>query len=253
MVIFTCARSMKRFLFCLSLLVSGAVYGGELDDANALFEKKDYPGALKIYTKLADAGNPQAQQLLGQMYWYGEAGQVDEARAKALFEKSAAKGNKVAQASLGVMQQRVERRADIDYWVKGYDGSELKSGEFRCPAPRIPALSKINDEIERVGAAVANWQTCYNKMVTNLNEVSPLSKRIPQDIATLMSKAETDASHAHLERVRLNIAEEAKVNSRLIMADYAAWRSATEAYVDQHNQTVKKAKSERTMEERRGD
>jgi TPR repeat protein len=244
---------MKRFLFCLSLVISCAVHAGELEDANALFEKKDYPGALKIYTRLADAGNPQAQQLLGQMYWYGEAGQVDEARAKTLFEKSAAKGNKVAQASLGVMQQRVERRADIDYWVRGYDGSELKSGEFRCPAPRIPTVSKINDEIERVGAAVANWQTCYNKMVTNLNDVSPLSKRIPQDIATLMSKAETDASHAHLERVRLNIAEEAKVNSRLIMADFAAWRSATEAYVDQHNQTVKKAKSERTMEERRGD
>jgi TPR repeat protein len=244
---------MKRFLFCLSLLVSGAVYAGELEDATALFDKKDYAGALKIYTKLADAGNPQAQQLLGQMYWYGEAGEVDEAKAKALFEKSAAKGNKIAQASLGVMQQRVERRADIDYWIKGYDGSELKSGEYRCPAPRIPSVSKINDEIERVGAAVATWQTCYNKMVTHLNEVSPLSKQIPQDIAQLMNKQETEASHAHLERVRLNIAEEAKVNSKLILADFAAWRSATEAYVDQHNATVKKAKSERTMEERRSD
>lgn len=229
------------------------MYAGELEDATALFDKKDYAGALKIYTKLADAGNPQAQQLLGQMYWYGEAGEVDEAKAKALFEKSAAKGNKIAQASLGVMQQRVERRADIDYWIKGYDGSELKSGEYRCPAPRIPSVSKINDEIERVGAAVATWQTCYNKMVTHLNEVSPLSKQIPQDIAQLMNKQETEASHAHLERVRLNIAEEAKVNSKLILADFAAWRSATEAYVDQHNATVKKAKSERTMEERRSD
>lgn len=246
-------RTMKRFLFCLSLFVSGAVYAGELEDANALFEKKDYAGALKIYTRLADAGNPQAQQLLGQMYWYGEAGQVDEAKAKALFEKSAAKGNKIAQASLEVMQQRVARRADIDYWIKGYDGAELKSGEYRCPAPRIPSVSKINDEIERVGAAVATWQTCYNKMVTHLNEVSPLSKQIPEDIARLMNKQETEASHAHLERVRLNIAEEAKVNSKLILADFAAWRSATEAYVDQHNATVKKAKSERTMDERRED
>ena len=29
--------------------------------------------------KLANAGNAQAQQQLGQMYWYGEAGAVDEA------------------------------------------------------------------------------------------------------------------------------------------------------------------------------
>lgn len=235
---------MKRFLFCLSLLVSGAAFAGELEDANALFEKKDYAGALKIYTRLADAGNPEAQQLLGQMYWYGEAGQVDEVKARALFEKSSAKGNKIAQASLGVMEQRVVRRADIDYWMKGYDGSDLKSGEFRCPAPRIPASSRMNDEIERVSAAVTSWQNCYNKMVTNLNESSPLSKRIPEDIARLMNKQETEAAHAHLERVRMNIAEEAKVNSKLILADYAAWRGATEAYVEQHNATVKKAKSE---------
>ena len=102
-----------------------------------------------------------------------------------------------------------------------------------------------------MGAAVTNWQNCYNKMVTHLNEVSPLSKQIPEDIARLMSKQETEASHAHLERVRLNIAEEAKVNSKLIMADFAAWRSATETYIDQHNATVKKAKSERSFEDRR--
>lgn len=240
----SCDRSMKRFLSCLYFIVSSAAFAGELDDANALFEKKDYAGAAKLYAKLADAGNPEAQQLLGQMIWYGEAGQVDEARAKALFEKSAAKGNAVAKASLEVMAQRVQRRADIDYWVKGYDGSELKSGEYRCPAPRIPGVSKINDEIERVSGAVTTWQNCYNKFVTNLNEASPLSKRIPQDIATLMNKQETEASHAHLERVRLNLAEEAKVSSKMIMADFAAWRSATEAYIDQHNQMLKKAKSE---------
>jgi len=239
-----CLEPMKRFLLCLSFLASGAVFAGPLEDANALFEKKDYPGALKIYTKLADAGDPQAQQLLGQMFWYGEAGQVDEARAKALFEKSAAKGNAVAKASLVVMAQRVERRADIDYWIKGYDGSELKSGEYRCPPPRIPGMSKVNDEIERVSGAMTAWQTCYNKYVTNLNEVSPLSKRIPADIATLMNKQETEAAHAHLERVRLNLAEEAKVSSKMVVADFAAWRSATEAYIEQHNQMLKKAKSD---------
>ena len=110
---------MKRFLLCLSLTIAGAAYAGELEDANALFEKKDYAGALKLYTKLANAGNPQAQQQLGQMYWYGEAGTVDEAAAKALFEKSAAKGNKVAAQSLIVMEQRVTKRAEIDYWIKG--------------------------------------------------------------------------------------------------------------------------------------
>lgn len=237
---------MKRFLSCLSLSVcvafGGAAFAGELEDANALFEKKDYAGALKLYTKLANAGNVQAQQQLGQMYWYGEAGVVDEARAKALFEQAAAKGNKVAADSLVIMQQRVVRRAEIDYWIKGYDGADLQSGEYRCPSPRIPAVSKLNDEIERVNKLVTNWQDCYNRMVTNLNEQSPLTKRIPPDIAKLMNKQETEAAAAHLEQVRQNIAEGAKVNSKMVLADFAAWRSATEAFVDQHNAVVNKAK-----------
>lgn len=234
---------MKRFLFCLSLIVSSAAFAGELEDANALFEKKDYAGALKLYTKLANAGNAQAQQQLGQMYWYGEAGAVDEAKAKGLFEQAAAKGNKVAADSLVIMQQRVERRAEIDYWIKGYDGADLQSGEYRCPSPRIPAVSKLNDEIERVNKLVTNWQDCYNKMVTNLNEQSPLTKRIPPDIAKLMNKQETEASAAYLEQVRKNIAEGAKVNSKMILADFAAWRSATEAFVDQHNSVINKIKN----------
>jgi len=232
---------MKRLLFCLTLTIASAAYAGELEDANALFEKKDYAGALKLYTKLANAGNPQAQQQLGQMYWYGEAGTVDEARAKELFEKSAAKGNKVAAESLVVMEQRVAKRAEIDYWVKGYDGAELQSGEYRCPSPRIPAVSKVNDEIDRVNKLVTTWQDCYNKMVTNLNAQSPLTKKIPADIAKLMTKEETEASTAYLERVRQNIAEGAKVSSKMILADFAAWRSATEAFVSQHNAVVKKA------------
>ncbi|MEW7849291.1 sel1 repeat family protein [Massilia aurea] len=232
---------MKRLLFCLTLTIAGAACAGELEDANALFEKKDYAGALKLYTKLANAGNPQAQQQLGQMYWYGEAGMVDEGRAKELFEKSAAKGNKVAAESLVVMEQRVAKRAEIDYWVKGYDGAELQSGEYRCPSPRIPAVSKVNDEIDRVNKLVTTWQDCYNKMVTNLNAQSPLTKKIPADIAKLMTKEETDASAAYLERVRQNIAEGAKVSSKMILADFAAWRSATEAFVTQHNAVVKKA------------
>ena len=110
---------MKTKLFIASLLLCGAAFAGELENANALFEKKDYAGAMKIYAKLAAAGNPDAQQALGQMYFYGEAGQVDEAKAVELFRKAAAKGNKVAVASLELIDQRVKRRADIDYWIKG--------------------------------------------------------------------------------------------------------------------------------------
>lgn len=233
---------MKTKLFIASLLLCGAAFAGELENANALFEKKDYAGAMKIYAKLAAAGNPDAQQALGQMYFYGEAGQVDEAKAVELFRKAAAKGNKVAVASLELIDQRVKRRADIDYWIKGYDGEDLKSGEFRCAAPRIPAMSKINTDIDRIGAAVKSWQDCYNRYVTNLNQAMPLNKRIPADIAKLMTKDETERSNAYLTQLEANLTEEAKVSSKLVLADFAAWRTATENYVNEHNAMVKAGK-----------
>jgi hypothetical protein len=232
---------MKNLLFCLTLLLAGAASADELTDANALFAKKDYPQALQKYTKLANAGNVEAQQHLGEMYWYGEAGTVDEARAESWFRKAAAKGNQVAIASLDIMKQRVARRADIDYWISKYDGSDLKAGEFRCPPPRFPSMSKVNEEIDRVSNNMKAWQECHNKFATNLNNASPLVKRIPPDLAKLMNKDEMARATAHLEQVQANLSEDARVGSKLVLADFAAWRSATEAYVNEHNEIVKGA------------
>jgi uncharacterized protein len=234
----------KITLFCLSLLLCGSVLADELADANALFAKKAYPEALQKYTKLANAGNVEAQQHLGEMYLYGEAGAVDEAKAEAWFRKAAAKGNPVATASLEMMKKRATRRADIDYWTTKYDGSELRSGEYRCPEPRIPAMSKENDEIDRVGANVKAWQDCYNRFVAHLNQISPLTKQIPADVAKLMNKQETEQAEAHLAVVRENLAEGAKVTARMVLADFAAWRDATEAWVAEHNEIVKNGPSQ---------
>jgi TPR repeat protein len=230
---------MKKLVLCLSLLFAGAAHADDLADANALFQKKAYPQALQLYTKLANNGNPEAQVQLAQMYWYGEAGAVDDAKADAWFRKAAAKGNKTAVAALEVMKQRTVRRADIDYWLSGYDGADLKSGKFRCAAPRIPAVSKINEEITAVASRVEAWQNCYNGFVQNLNEAAPLVKRIPPDVSALMNQPELEKSRVYLEEVYARIAEEAKVSAKLVLADFGAWRSATDNYVSEHNAIVK--------------
>jgi TPR repeat protein len=230
---------MKKVVICLGLMLAGLANADELADANALFQKQSYPQALQLYTRLANAGNAEAQLHLGEMYWYGEAGAIDEARADAWFRKAAAKGNKTAAAALEVMQQRGLRRADIDYWVSKYDGADLKSGKFRCVVPRIPALSKMNEEITSVANSVSAWQDCYNGFVANLNANTPMSKRIPEDIAKLLNQQELDAAKAHLDGVQQRIAADATIGAKLVLADFAAWRSATETYVSEHNALVK--------------
>ncbi len=230
---------MKKAVLYLSvLLFAGAAHADELADANALFQKKAYPQALQLYTKLANNGNAEAQVQLGQMYWYGEAGAVDDAKADAWFRKAAAKGNKTAVAALEVMKQRTVRRADIDYWLSGYDGADLKSGKFRCVAPRIPAVSKVNEEITAVASRVEAWQNCYNGFAENLNASVPLVKRIPPDVSVLMNQPELEKSRVYLEEVYARIAEEAKVSAKLVLADFGAWRSATDKYVNEHNAIV---------------
>ena len=231
---------MKPILFCLFLLGSCSAHAAsnELARANALFEQKSYAQALPLYTKLANAGNAEAQQQLGQMYWYGEAGAVDEASAALWFRKAAAQGNKVAADSLEIMRQRAARRTDIDYWLGRYDGANLRSGKFQCAAPRIPALSKQSEEIDRVSKAIARWQDCYNGFVNNLNAASPLTSQIPADIVKLMNAAEMERARTYLAQVRENLGEEAKVSAALVLADVAAWRSATEVHVKEHNAII---------------
>lgn len=237
---------MKPFLFFLLLLGCCAARAtpDELAQADALFARKSYPQALQLYTKLANAGNANAQQQLGQMYWYGEAGAVDEVKAESWFRKAAAKGNAVAAASLELMKQRTQRRAEIMHWVEQYQGEDLKTGKYSCTAPRIPAISKQSADIERVTAGVTTWQNCYNDYVTNLNAAMPLVKRIPTDIVKLMNQAETVRAAERLALVQENLAEEARVSSKLVLADLAAWRTATEAYVKERNAIIAAGPSE---------
>lgn len=232
---------MKTLLFCVALLCSGSVLADELADADALFAKKAYPEALQKYTKLANAGNVMAQQHLGEMYFYGEAGAIDMDKATEWFRKAAAKGNKVAIASLDLIQQRQTRRADMDYWIVKYDGSDLRTGDYRCPAPRFPAMSKVNEEIDRYSARMKTWQDCHNRFVTYLNTQLPLTKRIPEDISKLLTKDEMDRATAHLKEVGDRISEDTQVGAKLVLADFTAWRNATEAYVNEHNEMVKNA------------
>jgi TPR repeat protein len=240
---------MKRLLLVAGLLACSAVRADALSDANALFAGKAYPQALAAYTKLANAGSVEAQQHLGEMYWYGEAGAVDEAKAEAWFRKAALKGNAVAIASLDLMKQRSTRRAEIAHWVEKYQGEDLKTGQFNCAVPRIPAISRQSADIERVSNNIAAWQNCYNNYVANLNAASPLAKRIPADIVKLMNQAETTRAAERLAQLQENLVEEARVSAKLVLADVAAWRSATDAWIKEHNAIVESAPSEERARE----
>lgn len=136
-------------------------------------------------------------------------------------------------------QQREARKAEIEHWLTRYDGYELRSGEFACRTPRIPQISKENAEIEAVGQRLTAWQLCHNRFADNINKKEPLENRIPKDVWELMDAGEREKAIARIKSVQDEIATAAGVKAKLIMADYQAWRDATDAWVREHNATTK--------------
>jgi TPR repeat protein len=219
-------------LASLALSLHCPAMADELADANKLLANKEYPQALALYGKLADGGNVEAQFHLGEMHWYGEAGKIDLDQARLWFGKAAAAGNAGAKSALDVMRQRELRRADIAYWVSGYDGAELKSGKFNCARPFVPPISKSDAEVKRVEDGYLAWKKCYNGFVQNINDALPPGKRIPADVAKLMNQVEYDQAVAHLDEIYAALLRQASTGGAAINADYKDWHEATSELVE---------------------
>lgn len=237
-----------RFLLIAALAVSQIAHADDLQDAQKAFGNKSYSEALRLYSKAAASGNAEAQFRLGEMYWYGEGVAADEAAASEWFRKASAAGNTNASAALATIHQRHVRRADIDYWFTKYDGADLKTGQYDCHAPVIPAVSDTNKEIARVNAEFAAWRDCYNGFVTNLNASLPAGKRIPSDIEVLMSEQELDKARRHMDSVYQRVSAEQAAAAKVTMDQYAAWGTQTQAVVAKANEeALRRKKVEEAM------
>jgi TPR repeat protein len=239
---------MRKYLFWLAMAIGSSAMADELADANKLLDAKSYPQAMAILTKLADGGNANAQLRLGQVYWYGEGVAVDRAKGDALFAKAAASGSEDAKIALGMTASRQQHTGDIEYWTTKYDGADLTSGQYNCQAPAVPAKSTTNAEIKATGSAVNAWKACYNGFAKNIGDAMPAGKRIPVEIADLMTDQEMDQARAHLNDVYQRVAGNAKADADKTLAAYDSWTKATEAYVKEAN-AASKAEMERTIKD----
>lgn len=226
---------MRFILAGFLLVVSSMAMADELADANAALLKKSYPQALALYTKLASAGNAEAQLRLGEMYWYGEGVALDRAKGDALFAQAAASGNKAAVEAQGLSARRAARMGDIEHWTTSYDGADLTRGKFSCPAPVIPDVSKKNDEIKKTTAAFNAWQDCQRAFSANIDDALPVGKRIPGDVLELMSEEEVNQAKRRLSEVYAAVMDKAAAEATAIIARRDHWEKATVAYVTEEN------------------
>jgi hypothetical protein len=229
---------MRTLLFCFLFTMGAAASADELSDANRALAAKSYPQALQLFTKLAAAGNPEAQLRLGEMYWYGEGVGLDRARGDALFVQAAASGNKEAMDAQSLSTKRAQRSAEIAYWTSGYDGADLLSGKYNCVAPRMPAISITNAEINGVNADLAAWNKCQEGISAHMQALMPPGKQIPAAIAVVMSEQEVQQAKSHLDKVYGEVMAKAQANATALLAEHEKWHRATQAYVAEQNRTT---------------
>ena len=71
--------------------------------AAGAYERKDMATAVRIWKVWAGKGNPEAETLLGAMYWSGEGVQRDQKEAARLYLRAANQGYARAQNDIGFM------------------------------------------------------------------------------------------------------------------------------------------------------
>lgn len=222
----------KRMLpMVFSILVCLGAHADELSDAIAMHQKREYPQAMQVFSKLANAGNTQAQEQLADMYWFGDGMPVDLIQAERWFTTAAQAGGQKAQQSLVVMRARVTRRDEIAYFTTRFDGAKLKFSNSGCVQPAVPAVSKTNAEINQVSGSIEQWSECYNQYVSRLRAALPVTSAIPKDLMDIMS--DDDLAHATvlMDKSLLTNAEEAKQIAARVSADIEGWKRETESFV----------------------
>jgi uncharacterized protein len=74
-----------------------------MKSAAGAYERKDFAAAIAVWRPLAEAGNAEAQTLLGAMYWSGEGVTRDHREAAKWYLRAAEKGYARAQNDIGFM------------------------------------------------------------------------------------------------------------------------------------------------------
>lgn len=226
---------MKRLFCVLAFGVAGLANAGPLEDADKLLAAKAYDKAMPLYAKLAEAGNTEAQFRLGEMYWYGDGTAVDMKAASSWMQKAAARGHAGAIESLEILKQREARAADIAYWTTTYQGEDMVSGQYKCVAPQLSDRTETNEQIKASTEAYATWQICYNGFVANMNDAMPAGKRIPADIAKLLTPQEATQAVVHLDKVYGQIIAKAQQDANQVTSRYGVWRESTALRVAAEN------------------
>ena len=211
--------------------LSSPAFADEFADAQKLWDNKQFSAAFAAFSKLAAAGNPNAQLQLGEMYGFGEGTSEDLAQARNWLDMAAKAGQPEAASSLALVNQRAARKSDIAYYMSKFDGGTARYENFRCTPPALPEVSSTRKNIEEVNAAIEQWRSCYDAFAANLNRVAAPDKTIPADVLNLMNNEEFQLASRHIGNTYVDISNSAQKNGAEVYKNINSWLERTTAYL----------------------
>src|SRR5262245_34676464 len=98
-------RGSWIFVALVAFVVPAAAQSLEerMKSAAGAYERKDFAAAIAVWRPLAEAGNAEAETLLGAMYWSGEGVPRDHREAAKWYLRAAQRGYARAQNDIGYM------------------------------------------------------------------------------------------------------------------------------------------------------
>jgi TPR repeat protein len=235
---------MSAFLL---LLVCACAYADELSDGIKAWERRDFATAQTIFSKLANAGNPQAQLLLGEMYGYGEGVPEDLVQAERLLGQARAAGNKEAVESLDNVRQRASRKADIARFAEGGAPPQSLSA-FGCVMPVFPEVSTTQADIKAVTAKANDWRSCYERYGAHLAAQPAGDKAVPADVAKLMNLVELERARVGREQLYARAAAAANEEAAAFGQASSQWFARTKSYSQSMDKVTRDESSRRQRE-----
>ena len=142
---------ISAWLGCLALACLLAVAmprAAQADFKNAVvdYDQGKFDRALHEFMKMAEAGHPGAEFMLGAMYFYGKGVPPDHAIAAIWFHKAAIKGNASAQLAFGSLHIRgLGVQQDL---VEAYTWLTI-AGDHNIPGLQQQAIT-LRDEAARL-------------------------------------------------------------------------------------------------------
>lgn len=236
---------MKRWI-CILLYTTACLTAraDELATGIKAWEQRDFATAQTIFTKLANAGNPEAQLLLGEMYGYGEGVPEDTAQAERWLGQARSGGHKDAAESLNNVRQRAARKDEIARYVAGA-GAAPTLAQFGCAAPVFPEESRTQREIKAVAAQLADWRSCYQRYAAQLAQPAP---KPPAELAKLMNLVELERANSAGEQALARAAAEASAEAVTFGRASDKWYAHTKRYAENMEKITREESNRRQRE-----